>query len=59
MCREHLAGPDFDAPVEVQGKVAVITGANAGIGFEVAKNLAKRGAKVYLACRDKERCALV
>lgn len=56
--KENLAGPDFDVPVEIKGKVAVVTGANSGVGFEVAKNLAKRGAKVYLACRDKERCAL-
>ncbi|XP_034238449.1 retinol dehydrogenase 13-like [Thrips palmi] len=55
--KERLSGPDFDAPVNIGGKVAVVTGANSGIGFEVAKNLAQRGAKVYLACRDKDRCA--
>lgn len=43
--------------MELNGKVAVVTGANTGIGYEVAKGLAARGAKVYLACRDKDRCA--
>lgn len=33
-------------------RVAVITGANAGVGFEVAKVLAARGASVVLAVRN-------
>jgi len=32
--------------------VAVVTGANSGIGFETAKSLAFQGCTVVLACRD-------
>jgi NAD(P)-dependent dehydrogenase (short-subunit alcohol dehydrogenase family) len=35
-----------------RGRVAVITGANSGIGFETAGLLASKGAKVVLAVRD-------
>jgi NAD(P)-dependent dehydrogenase (short-subunit alcohol dehydrogenase family) len=35
-----------------QGRTAVVTGANTGLGFEVAKVLAARGALVVLAGRD-------
>lgn len=38
--------------VSLLGKIAIVTGANSGIGFETAKDLAARGAKVVLACRD-------
>ncbi|WP_406272927.1 oxidoreductase [Nocardia sp. NBC_00881] len=37
------------------GRVAVITGANTGIGFETARALAARGATVLLACRNLDR----
>lgn len=38
--------------VELHGKVALVTGATSGTGLEVAKNLAKRGAKVIIASRS-------
>ncbi|KAG5887916.1 hypothetical protein JTB14_003013 [Gonioctena quinquepunctata] len=40
--------------VKLDEKIAIVTGANSGIGFEVAKELASRNAKVILACRTLE-----
>ncbi|GAA2372629.1 oxidoreductase [Dactylosporangium salmoneum] len=37
------------------GRIAVVTGANSGIGYVTARELARRGANVVLACRDLER----
>jgi NAD(P)-dependent dehydrogenase (short-subunit alcohol dehydrogenase family) len=37
---------------DLAGKVAVITGANSGLGFEAAQILAAKGAHVVLAVRD-------
>jgi len=36
----------------VAGKVFVITGTTSGIGKQMAKELAKRKGKVFMACRD-------
>ena len=35
------------------GKTVILTGGNAGIGSETAKDLAQRGAEVYILCRDE------
>ncbi|MDN5381190.1 MULTISPECIES: oxidoreductase [Streptomyces] len=37
------------------GRTAVVTGANSGLGFVVARELARKGARVVLACRSEAR----
>jgi NAD(P)-dependent dehydrogenase (short-subunit alcohol dehydrogenase family) len=36
-------------------KIAVVTGANRGLGFETCRQLAKKGYQVILACRDEKK----
>lgn len=39
----------------MQGKTVLITGGNAGIGYETAKDLLRRDARVILVCRDMNK----
>src|SRR3954466_9565511 len=38
-----------------QARVALITGANKGIGLEIARQLGHKGFSVWLGCRDQAR----
>jgi NAD(P)-dependent dehydrogenase (short-subunit alcohol dehydrogenase family) len=37
------------------GKLAIVTGANSGLGLETARALARKGARVILACRTRSK----
>nr|XP_020655872.1 retinol dehydrogenase 12-like isoform X4 [Pogona vitticeps] len=50
--RKWFAGGVCTSTAMLHGKVVVITGANTGIGKETARELARRGARVIMACRD-------
>lgn len=40
---------------DLTGKVIIVTGANSGLGFESAKEFARKGSRTILACRDMEK----
>ena len=44
---------------DLSGRVAVVTGGNAGIGYETSKALAKMGAHTIIACRTESRATEV
>ncbi|XP_028822032.1 retinol dehydrogenase 12 isoform X1 [Denticeps clupeoides] len=45
----------WSSTVRLDDKTIIVTGANTGIGKETVRDLAKRGGRVIMACRDLER----
>jgi NAD(P)-dependent dehydrogenase (short-subunit alcohol dehydrogenase family) len=45
----------IDNMPDMSGKIAIVTGANSGIGYATARALAAKGAQVIMACRNEER----
>lgn len=50
-----MQGGKFRKQTDETGKVAIVTGGNTGLGKETVMELARRGATVYMACRNKEK----
>ncbi|KAL4647196.1 dehydrogenase/reductase SDR family member 13-like [Arapaima gigas] len=50
-----VRGARCTSQTTVHGKTVIVTGGNTGIGKTTAIDLARRGARVILACRSKER----
>ena len=60
--RFSIEGPIAEVPASARsqrldGRTALVTGANTGLGLETAVNLARAGADVVIACRDAQKGA--
>ncbi len=52
-----MGNPAREVTHDMSGKVCIVTGSNTGIGEVTARELARAGAHVFMACRSKERTA--
>ncbi|MEQ2179502.1 hypothetical protein GOODEAATRI_025627 [Goodea atripinnis] len=56
LIKNHVTGGRCPSKATIKGKTVVITGANTGIGKETARELATRGGRIIMGCRDMEKC---
>jgi NAD(P)-dependent dehydrogenase (short-subunit alcohol dehydrogenase family) len=55
MSGSHVKTWNVDHIPELHDKVIIITGGNAGLGYQSSVEFAKRGATVVIACRDEHK----
>ena len=55
LLKRYFGGGVCTSAARLEGKTVIITGSNTGIGKETAIDLAKRGARILLACRDTNK----
>ena len=53
------AGTKYEPDFDLKGKTYIVTGATSGIGQATVEELAKRNARVVMACRNREKCIQV
>ncbi|KAM9424037.1 retinol dehydrogenase 13-like [Pholidichthys leucotaenia] len=56
LLKNHVTGGRCPSKATIKGKTVVITGANTGIGKATARELAKRGGRIIMGCRDMDKC---
>ncbi|XP_068088274.1 retinol dehydrogenase 13-like [Hyperolius riggenbachi] len=56
LMKDYTGGGLCPSKATVEGKTVIVTGANTGIGKETALELANRGGRIIMACRDMEKC---
>ncbi|KIH43942.1 hypothetical protein ANCDUO_26045, partial [Ancylostoma duodenale] len=53
------SGTKYELHEDLAGKTYIVTGATSGIGQVTVEELAKRNARVIMACRNREKCVQV
>ncbi|XP_068161374.1 retinol dehydrogenase 13-like [Antennarius striatus] len=56
LLKSHMTGGRCPSQATINGKTVIITGANTGIGKETARELARRGGRIIMGCRDMAKC---
>ncbi|KAL4612854.1 retinol dehydrogenase 13 [Arapaima gigas] len=56
LIKDYVTGGVCPSKAKIKGKTVVITGANTGLGQETAWELARRGGRIIMGCRDMQKC---